>query len=398
MRVVGLMIVVCASAACGGEVQPVTSVSERDSAGVRIVEYAGAPEPTRAITLSPQPIYVHGDEPGDYLFQSIWVGALQPDGSAVVVDSGTQEIVRIALDGSSHSVLARDGQGPSEVRRAMSVFVLGQDTVLVEDDGNVRITVFEHGSPVRTTSTMGDGSLSRGLRAHGVAPNGDLLMGTSSYRRGFTEPWLPGYLVRFDPIARVADTVGSYDMVPFVPQDGSENPFASFGQVASAQGLFVVVRSDRAEIKWISSDGALLQIVRWNPKREYPSDADLDLFRASLRPDLARVNPQLGGDDFDRFITSQLARYEVVADEPLPLFGTLHGDDEGRVWLAHFDPARYRAGVPGYTVIGPDGEWLGVLESPESFRLLDVAGGRVLGIFKDDLDVEHVVVYELRVT
>ncbi len=86
-----------------------------------------------------------------------------------------------------------------------------------------------------------------------------------------------------------------------------------------------------------------------------------------------------------------------MADEPLPLFSMLHGDDEGRVWLAHFDPARNRAGVPGYTVIGPDGEWLGVLESPESFRLLDVAGGRVLGVFKDDLDVEHVVVYELRV-
>ena len=74
----------------------------------------------------------------------------------------------------------------------------------------------------------------------------------------------------------------------------------------------------------------------------------------------------------------------------------LHGDDEGWVWLAHFDPAGNRAGVPGYTVIGPGGEWLGVLESPKSFRLLDVAGGRVLGVFKDDLDVEHVVVYELR--
>ncbi len=96
-------------------------------------------------------------------------------------------------------------------------------------------------------------------------------------------------------------------------------------------------------------------------------------------------------------ITRALSRYELVADEPLPLFGFLHGDDEGRVWLSHYDTGRYSAGVPGYTVIGPDGEWLGVLESPESFRLLDVAGGRVLGIFKDDLDVEHVVVYELRV-
>ena len=163
-QVIVIVIVASGSAACGGEVQPVGSVSELDSAGVRIVEYAGAPKPTRAITLSPQPIYLHGDEPDDYLFQVIWVGALQPDGSAVVVDAGTQEIVRIDSDGSSYVVLARAGEGPSEVRRVMSVFVLGQDTVLVEDDGNGRFTVFEHGSPVRTTSTLGDGSLSRGLR------------------------------------------------------------------------------------------------------------------------------------------------------------------------------------------------------------------------------------------
>ena len=40
--------------------------------------------------------------------------------------------------------------------------------------------------------------------------------------------------------------------------------------------------------------------------------------------------------------------------------------------------------------------WLKNRGSPESFRLLDVAGGLVLGVFKDDFDVEHVVVYELR--
>ena len=284
------------------------------------------------------------------------------------------------------------------MRRVMGVFILGQDTVLVEDDGNGRFTVFEQGSPARTTSTLGDGSLNTGLRARGVAPNGDLLMTTSSYRRGFPEPWLPGRLVRFDPNTRVADTVGSYDMARFVPEEGPENPFMPSGEEAAAQGRFVIARTDLAEIKWLSPDGALLQIVRWSPERRYPAEEDLDLFLDGLRLDLRRMNPQLGGASLESMINSQLSRYEIMADEPLPLFSILHGDDEGRVWLAHYDPARNRAGVPGYTVIGPDGEWLGVLESPASFRLLDVAGGRVLGVFKDDLDVEHVVVYELRVT
>ena len=50
--------------------------------------------------------------------------------------------------------------------------------------------------------------------------------------------------------------------------------------------------------------------------------------------------------------------------------------------------------MPPYTVIAPDGEWLGV-EAPATFRLLDVAGGLVLGVELDEMDVVSVVVYEL---
>jgi len=46
-------------------------------------------------------------------------------------------------------------------------------------------------------------------------------------------------------------------------------------------------------------------------------------------------------------------------------------------------------------VIGPDGEWLGTVETPPRFRILDVAGGLVLGVELDEMDVENVVVYEL---
>ena len=35
------------------------------------------------------------------------------------------------------------------------------------------------------------------------------------------------------------------------------------------------------------------------------------------------------------------------------------------------------------------------MEAPPRFRILDVAGGLVLGVHTDDMDVESVVVYEL---
>ena len=160
--------------ACTGGEPTGQAMSVWDSAGIRIVEYDGVPASAGTVSLSPEPIYRHGTEPDHYLFQLIWLGALQPDGSAIIVDAGSQDLVRIDFGGDSYSILARNGEGPNEVRRVVGVFVLGQDTILVEDDGNARFAVFESGTVTRSTSTMGDRSLTTGLRAYGVAPNGDL--------------------------------------------------------------------------------------------------------------------------------------------------------------------------------------------------------------------------------
>ena len=52
-------------------------------------------------------------------------------------------------------------------------------------------------------------------------------------------------------------------------------------------------------------------------------------------------------------------------------------------------------GAPPYTVISSDGEWLGKVEAPPRFRVLDVAAGLVLGVELDEMDVGSVAVYEL---
>ena len=71
-----------------------------------------------------------------------------------------------------------------------------------------------------------------------------------------------------------------------------------------------------------------------------------------------------------------------------------YADAEGNVWLPSYRPGGSPGGSP-YTVISPGGEWLGTVEAPPRFRILDVAGGLVLGVLRDEMDVENVVVYEL---
>ena len=388
-------------AACGAETAPTTDRTVRDSAGVHIVEYVGTPTAGTTLAFSAEPLYTHGTGTGDYLFQSIWTGALMPDGSAAISDAGNAEIVLLGPDGSTQETLAGPGEGPGEVGFVASLLAVGQDSLLVEDDVNAQFTLLANGSIAQAVSVRGSRVLTRGLVTHGIDSAGQLLMASSSFRRGFEQAWLPGHMVRLALETQVADTVASYDWVPRQPPEGSpENPFPHYGLVGASGGQFIYGRTDTPEILWRRPDGTVRQIVRWQPEWVYPTDEHWALFEAEQRAILPEINPQVQTDAaVEELIRNVLAGYRLVPDEPLPLFGSpFFGDDEGRVWLAGFAVDWKRNEAPHFDVIAEDGEWLGVVHAPARFRVLDVAGGRVLGVLTDEMDVESVVVYELLVS
>lgn len=79
----------------------------------------------------------------------------------------------------------------------------------------------------------------------------------------------------------------------------------------------------------------------------------------------------------------------------MPLFSRPFGDADGRIWLPSFRPGGVFEGASDYTVVHADGEWVGRVEVSPGFRVLHVAGGLVLGVLKDERDVEIVAVYKL---
>jgi hypothetical protein len=367
----------------------------RDSAGVRIVEYPAALEATRLISLSAGPVYRYGDGESEHAFARVGTGVLLPDGSAVVTDAimRSADVLRIRSDGASHSILARSGQGPTEVRGVTSLRVLGPDELLVEDDGNSKLMLFLRDSLERTVSVAGNAEL-RGLYVLGADDAGGLLMTTGSFRTDFTEPWLPGWMVRLDLESVRPDTVASYDLAAFRPRNQPYSPFQPQGVVTASGGRFVHGRVDLPALTWRAPDGEVEQILRWNPEPEPVTDADVQEVLAFMAADLRRVNPTMAAEDLDRFIADQQEGMVIPAGATLPHFGLIHGDGEGGVWLAEFDPAS-----PGrssrYHVVGSDGIWLGTVDLPAGFRILDVSGDRVLGVLKDDMDVESVAVFAI---
>ena len=389
-----LMIVVAvALAACQTETGSTAGIPIQieDSAGVRIVEYMGTPVINAPFRFSAEPLYRHGANPGDYAFQGIHPGSLLPDGSAVVSDVFNEELVVLSPDGTTHEVLAGPGEGPGDVSYVGAVFALGQDRVLAADRDLYRVTVFAGGSVERTV----DIRRMAGLGVQGIGSSGQLLMATNSFRSGFEGEWLPGHMARFDMGTGALDTVASYDFISRPPQALRWNPIGAVGTVAVASGQFVYGRSDRPEVTWRLPDGTVTQIVRWQAEPAPLTEELLDGIEAGLRAGNRMANPGAPDADIDRMTDDDMAVYRAVIGGPMPLFTIPFGDAEGRVWLPSYRPGGAREGASDYTVVSADGEWLGTVEAPPRFRILDVAGGLVLGVNTDDMDVESVVVYEL---
>lgn len=391
LRVAGLLTLTLGG--CGDAPGPTsgTDIHIRDSVGIRIVEYAGAPSPP-TLTLSGEPVYTHGTRPGDYLFSNIdsWMGGvLFPGGRAAVRDWGSREIVVLSQDGTRHEVIARAGEGPGEVGWASFLYAGSSGTLLVDDRGNRRLTLFADGSLVRTVSAPSPGE-GADLHAHGLDPAGQVLMSSGvSSGRGFKAPWKPGHMARFDLETRQLDTVASFDHVQSEPPGQDGTPFfRHFGVVGAAGGEFVHGRNDIPELVWRRPDGSVRQIMRWQPEWTYTTHESRERFLACWES-LLREDP----DRPEAIIDMDLARWRFNHDEPEPLFTTIFGDDEGRAWLWHWEmPCHNRL---RFTVIGPDGTWLGAFEPPDGFELLGVAGRHALVVVKDEMDVESVAVYEL---
>ena len=196
---------------CGDTPAP-TSAAEvqiRDSAGIRIVEYAGTPS-TPTLTLADEPVYTHGTSPGDYLFSGIdsWMGGvLFPDGRAAVSDWESMEIVMLSRDGTHHEVIARSGEGPGEVGWGVRLYAGSSGTLLVDDGDNRRLTLFVDGSPARSVRVPNP-THEVDMRSRGLDATGQVLMSSgASSGRGFNAPWKPGYMVRFN-LETVYELVG----------------------------------------------------------------------------------------------------------------------------------------------------------------------------------------------
>ena len=192
------------SAACGERGIPET-MTVRDSAGVRIVEHGYLGDASTA-KLADAPLYRVGWQDAEPDFAHVVSGALLFDGRAAIGDRATNSVAILASDGAVEAILGGRGRGPGEIGFLISVSRFGRDTVVVEDDGNGRLSLY-HGMEYVGTVGTNEGFNAWGLMVIGTDERGLLMQRASFPSPNFRETWLPGYVARMDVRSGVAEVV-----------------------------------------------------------------------------------------------------------------------------------------------------------------------------------------------
>jgi hypothetical protein len=304
--------------------------------------------------------------------------------SLLVVAEPTQ--VRAFLpDGSEEWVFGREGDGPQEFQRISDLEVRG-DSIIVFDYWRRRVSVLTRA-----------GEWGRGFTLRTPLLGPDLVLtqigfAVSATSAGIMDPDGPTGFVRTpslivqvgwdgqreDTIARLAGTEsvripgpnGIIDQLPvfghlsLLVTDGS-------GRLARIDGEFLGYESLGSEGDVVARSSGALSTELPDSLLEAEWDAREEILGSAAVRELRESTP---------------------TPDSRPMASDAKSDDRGRVWIReHYGEFRNRVG-PGpqvWQVFGEGGAWLGYVEVPSDFQILDLMGDRVLGVFRDSLDVEH---------
>lgn len=369
----------------------------RDSAGIEIVENRRQNwTDDQAWRVDSVPLLRIGSQQGGaaYEFSDIAGAVALPDGGIAVADAGSGQVRFFDRAGEIGQIVGGRGRGPDEFTMLAGLgrgpsdrlwaydFSLRRLSWIEPTDGSIEIVTLGPEPPVLThVGPLSDGAfvLRQLWGATGVA---------RATRAGVRRD--SALVVVFDPVGALIDTIGAFPgrEVVITIEGGravmTRRPFGT-DLMAVARDTFVVVcEHQEPRFDEYSATGELRRSVVL-PERDDRSLTDPDI-EDFLEARLEDVPPE------DRpAVRSNLA--SLPFPERKPAYGRLLVDDAGNVWAGEW--TRDGEMAHRWSVIDPRGVWLGDVTLPDGFRLLSVTSDRLVGVERDELDTEYVVMYGL---
>jgi 6-bladed beta-propeller len=379
--------------ACG-ELPEVPHLSEtRDSAGVQIIRSSAPEWPAGGgWRLAQMPDLVIGEQPAssDEEFTSIRRVFTLPGGEVAVVNQSRPPGIRV-FDGAGKHIrtIGGAGDGPGEFRFIWDAWLAKPDTLVVFDAGLSRVTRFTpDGTVIDITLFEQKGSAGLATIAWDRFDDGSFLMRSNRFfpegTTGTGRSVVP--VLRASPEGEILDTVGVFPDVDYVVTGEVTNAlrFGGFSVQAVLDNEYYRGMGDTFAIDVYDIDGRFLRSIR----REF-----------NRRPVSDDIIARLRQIDLDTVKDAQRERVTHDWDvRPHAEYFPAYGNN----WIMDADSNLW---VPGYTtgiddvtdwsVFARDGRWLGIVRIPTAFRLEEIGTGYVMGVWRNDLDVQTVRRYPL---
>jgi hypothetical protein len=389
-------VVLCTLVICGcGGSGAGSLVSTRDSVGVMIVESRdrlwSAGEEWQ---VAEEPFLEIGSTVGspEYSFHRV-EGALRLNGGRIAIaDAGSGEIRFYDQAGRFLSSGGGVGDAPGEYRQITAMGAGPGDSLWVFDFGLRRFTVLTgNGEPVRAVSV--GGTLSS-VGAVGRLPDGYFVVKENwgSHQHGQMRQGL----VRDEvAVARLAKDGTGLDTITTVAgrevsisSDGgravmSAPLFAHGSSAAIWDGALFVGDQKELEVRLYRPTGRLERIYRVPNAVQRLTAADV----ARLREEVLAAKR----DEERTKMGAHLDEMDVPSAKPA--YGSIVIDSTGNVWLGEY--ARYPALPRTWTVLSSSGMLLGEVAVPERFRVLQIGSDWIMGVGRDEWDVEFVRLYTI---
>lgn len=361
-------------------------------------DFAGQPETVR---VDPEPLLAIGELDGaeEYLFSSIGQAFLLGDGRLVVSDRGVNEIRVFGPDGTFLNTIGRVGEGPGEFGDVTGLWLTPDGLIGVWDGGNLRLSTFSAGGELVSAGRLRVEEASE----YSVSPevlfgsfaNGDILLASLEFGgppdtpEAIPDRWV---LARFRPDGEPRGAPG--DLRGMRRLRGMPIPFTPLPRVTIIGDSLFAADGYEAAIDVRGPDGTVGRTIAL-PGVDRSEDADAAW---------SELEAELHARDRGMYL-GMMER--LPRSDEFPQIGGLLADDRGLLWVRVYEVpddalwlglgAALHPGAGGeWRLVRPDAADGGVqatVRLPDGLTPLHVAGDRLVGIQRDALDVERVVVH-----
>ncbi len=373
----------CATDNASARTEPVV----RDSAGVSIVEYPAELAPRTDWTIGlDDAVRMEGE------FSQVRYGVRLDDGRVVVADGDSRTLRFFGADGALQHTTGRAGGGPGEFRSITYMSRWRGDSVLVWDVQQRRLSVFDDaGVFTRSFALLTDSTTPFG-NVHGVFEDGSMYAsGFSSFPSGDgPQPGRqmsdsPAY--RFDADGRLATTYpfalsgeGFFSVFENGGFSVMSPLFARSTTLKAGRTILVHTNNEHFDLQVRTPSGELQRIIRRAGTPAPVTPALRDSVVAHLLAEL----PNESARERNR---GPLETMDVPAT--VPAFGRVLLDRDDRIWVEEY------AAIPGETsvwlVFARDGALVARATMPQRLTPMEIGTDYLLGVERDALDVESVV-------